>query len=88
MGTVEGKVAHAVGVEITAGLTDDGQIAEMRLKHGDTYLVASGVALGASACGEASARAWMGSDSGGDRVGLPDIHLSAAGSDRTGARVG
>ena len=52
------------------------------------YLVTSGRALVTSACGETGTRARVGSIGRRDRVRLPDIHLGAASTVLTAARVG
>jgi hypothetical protein len=76
--TVEGLVALAVGVEITTVGIASTAISVIRV--GSTTRVASARVLG-----ELGAR--VGSEGGGDGVGLPDIHLRAAGAQITNASV-
>lgn len=74
---VEVTDTHAVAVEITAVLVADTAIAVGAITAG-----------GALALLETSRLAGMGSVSGGDGVGLPDVHLGAASTDLTSSSVG
>lgn len=75
-GAVEVLDAHAVAVEVAAVLVADAAIA-----------VVTVTAVGASAGYETSALARVGSVGSGDGVGLPDVHLSAAGTELAGSTV-
>ena len=76
--SVERLVTHAVRVEITSVLVADTIVPLVAI-------TALGIA-GASCCAADGAR--VGSEGGGLRVGLPDVHLRAAAAHGTGTRVG
>ena len=76
---VEGRVAHAVGVIVAAVA-----VAETLVAGG----AGVGAAISARAGGLLGHRAWVWRVGRGDGVGLPDVHLGAAGTGRAAAGVG
>lgn len=81
VGAVEGSVAHTVGVEVASiGVTEAS--VSVAGRGSSTTLVTSALSR------TASTRARVRGVGGGNRVGLPEIHLVAAGSVVTGSSVG
>ena len=70
-------VTHAVRVEVTSILVTDTGVSVVAI-----------TTLGTSATEESIGAAGMGSEGRGHRVGFPDIHFTAAGTEVSGSRVG